>query len=75
MFGLKWFAWQVSIVKWSYFTHLDTIRLKLSAYVYFMVLSHSMQSKYKNSINRFCDAITNVLYIDDNIKACLKGVE
>ena len=34
-------------------SHLDNICLKLSAHVYFMVLSHSMRSKYKNSKNIF----------------------
>jgi len=34
-------------------SHFDNIRLKFSTYVYFMVLSHSMGSKYKNSKKRF----------------------
>ena len=43
-------------------SHFDNIRLKLSTYVYFMVLSHSVGSKYKNSKKDFRDVITAELY-------------
>jgi len=42
-----------SIVKWWYFIHLGNISLKLSKYVYFMLLSHSTRSQYKYYKNLF----------------------
>ena len=43
-------------------SHHDNIRLDLSTNVCFMVLSHSMRSKYEVSDNTFYDVITNELY-------------
>ena len=34
-------------------SYFDDVRLQLLSYVYFMMLSHSMQSKCKNSENIF----------------------
>ena len=41
-------------------SHFGTIRLKLSTNAYFVVLFHSMWSKYENSKSRFYDVITSV---------------
>ena len=43
-------------------SHFDNINLKVSAHVYFMVLSHSMRSKYKILKIDFCDNSTNEIY-------------
>ena len=44
---------KLSIVNWSYFIHLDNIHPKLSKHFYFMVLSLSTRSQYRNSKNLF----------------------
>ena len=51
-------------------SNFDSGRITLSAHVYFMMLSHSMQSKDKNSKNRFNnDVITYELYwLDRSIR-------
>jgi len=51
-----------SVFKWSCFILFDYIHLKLSAHIYFVVLSHSMRSKYKNCRRKLYDVITVELY-------------
>ena len=43
-------------------SHFSNIRLRLPTHVYFIVLSHSIGSKYKRSKNSLHDVITNELY-------------
>ena len=51
-------------------SYFDNILPKLSIYAYFMMLSHSMWSKYKNSKNSFNDVITNELYSGNDDSGC-----